>query len=148
MLNNDNDDNDDNKTKSSNNSSKDKSKNVYLFKRNKFLKNNEKQDKHSIECNTDINNYDLKDNNTFPNRENYFFMNLIDIFDKNNKNKKNVTENNLEKKEYKITDKFSRKNRKIKLKINNSNFNVAHSKSPSLLYMAKNDKKISLIKYI
>ena len=138
MLNND---NDDNKTKSSNNSSKDKSKNLYLFKRNKFLKNNEKHDKHSIDCITDVNNYDLKDNNKFPNGENYFFMNLIDIFDKNNKNIKNVIENNLQKKEYKITDKFSRKNRKKKLKINNGNLDVDHSKSPSLLYMAKNDKK-------
>ena len=136
-----NNDNEDNKTKSSNNSTKDKNKNVYPFKRNKFLKNNEKHDKNSIECNTENNNYDLKDNNTFPNGENYFFMNLIEIFDKNNKNIKNVTENNLQKKEYKITDKFSRKNRKKKLKINNGNFDVAHSKSPSLLYKDKNDKK-------
>jgi hypothetical protein len=69
MLNND---NDDNKTESSVNSYKDKSKKVYLFKRNKFLKNNEKHDKLSKECNTDTNNYDLKDNNTSPNGENYY----------------------------------------------------------------------------
>lgn len=136
-----NSDNEDNKTKSSNNSYKDKSKNIYLFKRNKYFKNNEKHNKHSIESNTDISNYDLKDNTTSPDGENYYFMNLIEIFDKNNKNIKIFTENNLKKKEYKITDKFSRKNRKKKLKIIDSNFDAAHSKSPSLLYKAKNDKK-------
>ena len=138
-----NNDNEDNQTKSSNNSFKDKSKNVYLFKRNKFLINNEKPDNHSIACNTDINNYNLKDNNASQDGGNYYFMNLIEIFDKKNKNIKNVTENNLKKKENKITDKFSRKNRKKKLKIINNNYDVDHSKSPSLLFKAKNGIKNS-----
>ena len=143
-----NNDNDDNRTQSSSYSSLDKSKKSYIFKRSKYLKNNEKNDKYSIECNADINNYALKDNNIPLNQnaktldgENYHFMNLIEIFDKYNKNIKNFTENNLKKKEYKITDKFSRKNKKKRLKINADNLIVAHYKSPSLLNRAINDKK-------
>ena len=73
--------------------------------------------------------------------DNFHFMNLIEIFDKKNKNIKNIAENNLHKKDYKITDKFSRKNRKKKLKINDGNLIDAHSKSPSFIYKPKNDKK-------
>jgi len=160
-----NNDNDDNRTQSSSYSSIDKSKKSYIFKRSKYFKNNEKNDKYSIECNADINNYALKENNIPLNQnsktldgENYHFMNLIEIFEKNNKNIQNFTENNLKKKEYKITEKFSPKNKKKKLKINPDNLVVAHSKSPSFLNKDKNigskvnltdnktDKKIFKIK--
>lgn len=115
----------DHKSKSSFSSFEDKSKSIYFFNSNKYLTSNDKHDKYSMESLTDS-NYTFQDSNFLGNntnakpidKDNLFFMNIINAFDKNNKMKENNKKILLEKneiKDNKISNKFSRVGKKKNL---------------------------------
>ena len=142
----------DHKSKSSFSSFEDKSKNIYFFNSNKYLTSNDKHDKYSMESLTDS-NYTFQDSNFLGNntnaksidKDNLFFMNIINAFDKNNKMKENNKKILLEKneiKDNKISNKFSRmgKKKKFKQNIKDNSIEIL-TKSPSLQFNGNNKRK-------
>lgn len=142
----------DHKSKSSFSSFEDKSKNIYFFNSNKYLSNNDKHDKYSMESFTDS-NYTFQDSNNLGNntnvksidKDNLFFMNIINAFEKNSKMKENNRNALLEKnviRDNQISNKFSRMNKKKKIKQNIKNNSIEIlTKSPSLQFNGNNKRK-------
>ena len=139
------------KSKSSFSSYEDKSKNIYFFNSNKYLASNDKHDKYSMESFTDS-NYTFQDSNIPGNnanaksidKDNLFFMSIINVFEKNNKmkeNNKNILLENNEIRENKISNKFSRGNQKKKFKQNIKDNSIEIlAKSPSLQFNGNNKR--------
>ena len=142
----------DHKSKSSFSSFEDKSKNIYFFNNNKYLTNNDKNNKYSMESFTES-NYTLQDSSLLGNstniksidKDNLFFMNIINAFEKNSKMKKNNKNTLLERnkiKENKISNKFSKVKQKKKYKRNIRDNSVKIlTKSPSLQFNGNNKGK-------